>query len=219
MVTRGARAVVLGDGLRASGTARKRSDEPNALRATAFVESAVRCPIGLPHSPQFRLRCAWPPQQRGVGLSKLLCEGPHISRVRPGREQSAQAMYASGLAEDATNATADDVINTDGGGGGDDEGGAFDDAELRAVLMADPRLAPILSNPREYRAQVLVSEVCHQQTDPMKQAAAVETAPPTEDASGASGSRAGAPSARVRPYISIAYMLRLAVRRCVAQHS
>ena len=35
-----------------------------------------------------------------------------------------------------------------------------DDPELREVLMADPRLAPILSDPRKYRAQVLVSEVC-----------------------------------------------------------
>jgi hypothetical protein len=34
------------------------------------------------------------------------------------------------------------------------------DAELRAALMADPRLAPVLSNQGKYRTQVLVAEVC-----------------------------------------------------------
>lgn len=36
---------------------------------------------------------------------------------------------------------------------------ADDDPELHAVLLADPRLAPILSEPHRFRAQVLVTEV------------------------------------------------------------
>ena len=34
-----------------------------------------------------------------------------------------------------------------------------DDPELRAALFADARLAPILSDPERYRAQVLLAEV------------------------------------------------------------
>ena len=50
-----------------------------------------------------------------------------------------------------------------------------DDPELRAALFADARLAPILSDPERYRAQVLLAEV-------------VEAAPPP-DAGGDGGDR------------------------------